>query len=87
MSDEPITFLASFPAIQSAIRVGDDGMRIQLHIPESQMDKALWLIAMRDKPLKITVELASEDELTRKSEQFESKDFTLIDTIKNNNGA
>ena len=59
MSDS-VTFLASFPAIQSAIRVGDDGMRIQLQIPESEMDKALWLIAMREKRLKVTVEIADD---------------------------
>lgn len=57
---EPITFLASFPAIQSAIRVGDDGMRIQLQIPESEMNNALWLIAMREKRLKVTVEIADD---------------------------
>ncbi len=59
MSDS-VTFNASFPAIQSAIRVGDDGMRIQLQIPESEMENALWLIAMRDKRLKVTVEIADD---------------------------
>lgn len=57
---EPITFMASFPAIQAAIKVGDDGMRIQLHIPESEMENALWLIAMREKRLKVTVEIADD---------------------------
>jgi hypothetical protein len=55
-----ITFLAHFPAIQSAIRVGDDGMRIQLQIPESEMDRALWLVSMRDKVLQITVQVADD---------------------------
>jgi hypothetical protein len=54
---DSITFRAHFPAIQSAIAVGDDGMRVQLQIPESEMDKALWLVAMRDKVLKITIEI------------------------------
>jgi hypothetical protein len=60
MADK-ITFIASFPAIQSAIAVGDDGMRIQLQIPESEMERALWLITMRDKPLRVTIEAADGD--------------------------
>ena len=58
--DEPITFLAHFPAIQSAIRVGDDGMRIQLQIPESELEQALWLIGMREQVLEITVKVVEK---------------------------
>lgn len=54
---ERITFLASFPMIQSAIKVGDLGMRFQLDVPESEMANALPLIAMRDKVLRVTVEV------------------------------
>lgn len=57
---EPITFLATFPAIQSAIKVGDDGMRIQLQIPESEMPSAVALIAMRDKVLKVTIDVDNQ---------------------------
>lgn len=53
---ESITFLASFPAIQSAIKIGDDGARIQLDIPESELANALPLIALRGVVLKVTVE-------------------------------
>jgi hypothetical protein len=49
------TFKASFPAIQSAIKLGDDGMRITLDIPESEMANALALIAMRNQVLSVTI--------------------------------
>jgi hypothetical protein len=65
MADDKIVFLAAFPAIQSSISVGDDGMRIQLQIDESQMETALWLVTVRDKLLKVTVEVAQETERTR----------------------
>lgn len=51
-----ITFLASFPAIQSAIKVGQDGMRIQLDVPETEMGNAVELLAMRGMVLRVTVE-------------------------------
>lgn len=50
------TFLASFPAIQSAIKIGQDGMRVQLDIPESEIANAVELLGMRDCVLKVTVE-------------------------------
>ena len=56
MSEQPVTFLASFPDIQSAIKVGRDGMRIQLDIPESEMWAAVNLLAMRGVVLRVTVE-------------------------------
>lgn len=54
---EQIVFKASFPPIQSAIKVGQDGMRIQFDIPETEMANAVKLLAMRDRVLKITVEV------------------------------
>lgn len=52
------TFLASFPSIQSAIKVygSKDGMRIQLDIPESEMAEAVKMLAWREKVLRVTVE-------------------------------
>lgn len=49
-------FLAAFPPIQSAIKVGQDGMRIQLDIPESEMGNAVELLGMRDCVLVVTIE-------------------------------
>jgi hypothetical protein len=54
-----VSFLASFPPIQSAIKVGQDGMRIQFDIPESEMAHAVELLGMRDCVLKVTVERES----------------------------
>jgi|GEM_PF-1154787 hypothetical protein len=49
-------FYASLPPIQSAIKIGQDGARIQLDIPESELDKLAQIIQWRDKVLKITIE-------------------------------
>lgn len=56
-----VTFLASFPPIQSAIKRGQDGMRIQLDIPESEMGNAVQLIAMMNTVLRVTVEVAPQN--------------------------
>jgi hypothetical protein len=58
---EPVTFLASFPSIQTAIKVtgNGDGMRIQLDIPESEMAQAVKLLLMREQPLTVTIEIAN----------------------------
>ena len=52
------TFLAAFPAIQSAIKVYGDrqGMRIQLDIPETEMGEALQMLMWREMVLRMTVE-------------------------------
>lgn len=52
-----VTFNASFPDIQSAIKItgGGDGMRIQFDIPESDLQKALPMMNWRRLPLQITV--------------------------------
>lgn len=55
-SDKPVTFLASFPPIQSAIKIGQDGMRLQFDVPETEMAEAVKLLAMRDVVLKVTVQ-------------------------------
>jgi hypothetical protein len=65
---EAITFLASFPPIQSAIKIGDAGMRIQLDVPESEMPAAVKLIAMRDAVLRVTIEPAPQSRQLRKNE-------------------
>ena len=57
MSDAA-SFLAAFPAIQSAIKVYGDrqGMRVQLDIPESEMGEAVKLLMWREQVLRVTVE-------------------------------
>lgn len=57
------TFKASFPVIQSAIKVRGDkgGMRVQLDIPESEMPEAIKILAWRMKVLQVTVEPAPDE--------------------------
>jgi hypothetical protein len=57
MVEAPVTFLASFPNIQTAIRVaGDGGARILLDIPEDELPSIARLLLMRGQVLRITVE-------------------------------
>lgn len=53
---KPITFCASFPPTQSAIKRGSDGMRITLDIPESDVPAALGLLAMMSCALCVTIQ-------------------------------
>ncbi len=57
--NKPIQFLATFPSIMSAIKITGDGngMRIQFDIPETEMGAAARLLLMREKVLKVTVEI------------------------------
>ena len=62
-------FLAYFPPIQSAIKVGPDGMRVQLDVPESEMAQAVKMLAWRQCVLKVTVEPESWTELDDETEK------------------
>jgi hypothetical protein len=55
---KPVSFLASFPPIQSAIKItgNGDGMRIQLDIPESEMGEAAKLILYRQCIVRVTIQ-------------------------------
>ncbi len=59
MSETKITFLASMPPISSALKFSGDGngARLQLDIPENQMESAAWLLAMRQCRLRVTIEV------------------------------
>lgn len=67
MSEKKITFLASMPPIDSALRFSGagNGARLQLDIPENQMEYAAWLLAMRQCRLIVTIEIQDD----RTSEQ------------------
>jgi hypothetical protein len=52
---ESVTVLAAFPDIQGQLKVGRDGMRIALDVPESELSQALRLVLWRDRVLRITV--------------------------------
>lgn len=55
---EPVTFLASFPPIQSAIKItgAGDGARIQLDIPETELPAIARLLLLREQVLMVTIE-------------------------------
>ncbi len=55
-SEQKVTFLATFPPIQSAIKFGNDGMRVQLDIPETEIGNAIEMVAWRGKRLVVTIE-------------------------------
>lgn len=63
--NKPITFLASFPPIQSAIKVGQDGARIQLDIPETELPAIARLLLMRGRILKVTIEDGTTEDRDR----------------------
>lgn len=55
---EEVTFLASFPPIQSAIKIdGQGGARIQLDIPESEVGNFIKAMAWRGQVLKVMIEV------------------------------
>ena len=64
-----IRFRAAFPPIQSAIKVhgSGDGMRIQFDIPESDMEEAVGLMALRQEVLEVTVRVVKRDKNSRES--------------------
>jgi len=55
--DDEARFLASFPSIQTALKIHGDGcgMRIQFDVPESEMAEAIKLLAWRQCVLVLTV--------------------------------
>lgn len=53
-----IEFEGIIPPIQSGIKIGQDGARIQLEVPEIYIAEALKLAAYgRSKVLKVTIEI------------------------------
>lgn len=58
----PLSFLATIAPMQSAIKVGDDGMRISLDIAESELANAIGIIGMRNCVLKIEISKANNQE-------------------------
>jgi len=55
-----VAFLASFPPIQSAIKIGQDGMRLQLDVPEREMANAVEVLTLRGEVLRVTIEKQTE---------------------------
>ncbi len=55
--NEKLEFLASLPNIMSALKIGGDGLRLQLDVPETEKHKALPLAMLNNKVLRVTVEI------------------------------
>lgn len=68
--DEPITFLCSIAPLQSGIQITgrNEGMRLKIDIPESEMAEALLLLQWRERVLRVTVE--PDDGSTDKSRKL-----------------
>jgi hypothetical protein len=64
---EPAAFIAYFPNIQSAIKIHGqgDGMRIQLEVPEDQMEEAKKLLEWRSGTLAVAIEPVKDEESQR----------------------
>lgn len=58
---EPVIFAAYLPSRQSAIAVhGEEGARVTFDIPESDIVAAARLMLVRNKALKVTVEILDD---------------------------
>lgn len=62
-SSNTIQFLASLPPILSAIKVGQDGMRVQLDISETEMGNAVRLVMMRGVVFRVTIEMVDSPDV------------------------
>ena len=69
---ERATFLAAFPATQSAMRIhgSGDGMRIELDIPASEMAEAVKLQLWTQRVLRVTVEPAVDGNERKGTESY-----------------
>lgn len=63
MAKTQITFHAAFPPIQSAIRLdGQGGARIQLDVPESDIQDFIGAMAWRGSVMVVTLTLEDNDD-------------------------
>ena len=56
---DKITFIASLPAIQSAILISGDGngAKVKLEVPQSEISEILKLSSLYGKCFKVTIEV------------------------------
>lgn len=66
-------FRAEIPEIMSALMFGSDGARVKLQCYENGLGEVAKLIGMKGKPLRVTVEVVSDDE--RKSDYAEALEY------------
>lgn len=57
--------------MQSAIKLGDDGMRIVLDVPESELPKAIALISLRKNVLRVSIEADGNNSVNNQKSKIE----------------
>jgi len=71
MTNDSVTFLASFPPIQSAIKLdGRDGARIQLDIPENEMGNFIKVLMWKGEVFQVTIERIKKEVLTELDDEI-----------------
>lgn len=66
-----ISFQCAIADIQSAIRIGQDGARIQLDIPETELGNVMPIVAMRNKVLSVTIVAENKPNVVKEGSPFE----------------
>lgn len=84
MSGRSVTFKATFPAIQTAIRITGEGagMKIVLEIPETELANALGILTMRESVLEVTITDIGKTPLKGKTERSDIDN--ILDVMQNN---
>lgn len=54
---DKIQFLASIPPVQSGLKFGGDGARVQFDIPETFITEAVKLVLCKGKVLEVTIRI------------------------------
>jgi hypothetical protein len=74
MSNNSVSFLASFPPIQSAIKLdGRDGARIQLDIPENEMGNFIKIMMWKGEVFRVTIERIKQEALTELDDEIKKE--------------
>jgi hypothetical protein len=74
MTNDSVTFLASFPPIQSAIKLdGRDGARIQLDIPENEMGNFIKVLMWKGEVFQVTIERIKKEVLTELDDEIKKE--------------
>ena len=60
-----ISFIASFPDIQSAITISGEGAtRVKFDIPESEIANAVKLVLLKGQAFKVSIETIKQDDFS-----------------------
>jgi len=72
MDNNKITFIASFPPIDSAMKINGqgDGARIQMDIPGSELGAIIRLHALCGHAFKVTIEKIEQDKLNQSKVKY-----------------